>query len=413
MDPRNIRQDFPIFQRPDNKQFVYLDNAATAHKPQVVIETINDFYRSSYATVHRALYELGEIATTQYEASRDKIASFINARHREEIIFTKGTTEGLNFIATAWAREYLKPGDEILVTHAEHHANLIPWQQVAAQTGARLVFIPINPKTFNLETPEKFLTKNTKLVAVTHMSNVLGPLWDNGQLEKFITQAHAQGAYVALDAAQSVAHTKVDVQKLGADFVAFSGHKMFGPTGIGVLYIAQHLHDMVHPYHYGGSMIREVTFTSATWAPSPQKFEAGTPPIAEVIGLGAAIDYMKNSINYDELKLHEAQLCSTLISALERIDDVTILGNKERLMQEGHLVSIAFKKAHAHDIAALLGYNGVATRAGNLCAQPLINHLGFESVLRISLAAYNTEHDIQTLLHELPSCLTTMHQAAL
>jgi cysteine desulfurase / selenocysteine lyase len=416
MDPHRIRQDFPIFQRPEKGiPFVYLDNAATAHKPNAVIDTMNTFYRASYATVHRALYELGEIATTRYEESRDKVASFINARHREEIIFTKGTTEGINFVATAWALHHLKQDDEIVLTHAEHHANLIPWQQVAAKTGATLVFIPIDQKTFTFQQPEKFLTKRTKLVAVTHMSNVIGPVWDSStnELEKFIQQAHAHGARVLIDAAQSVAHHKIDVQKLGADFLVFSGHKMFGPTGIGVLYIAKELHDEVSPYHYGGSMIREVTFSSATWAPSPQKFEAGTPPIAEVIGLGAAVDYMSATINYLALREHEAKLCRMLITKLQKLDDVTILGKSDLLMREGHLVSIAFTKAHAHDIAALLGYRGVAVRAGNLCAQPLINHLGFESVLRISLAAYNTERDIEILFQELPSCLATMHQAAL
>jgi cysteine desulfurase / selenocysteine lyase len=417
MDPHRIRQDFPIFQRPEmgSPLFVYLDNAATAQKPNAVIDVMNSFYRSSYATVHRALYELGEIATTHYEESRDKVASFINARHREEIIFTNGTTEGINFVATAWALNHLNQGDEILLTHAEHHANLVPWQQVAAKTGARLVFIPLDTTTFTLHHPEQFLTKRTKLVAVTHMSNVIGPVWDSStnELETFIQQAHACGARVLIDAAQSIAHHNVDVQKLGADFVAFSGHKMFGPTGIGVLYIARNLHDEVSPYHYGGSMIREVTFSSATWAPSPQKFEAGTPPIAEVIGLGTTIDYMRTAIDYPALQQHEAHLCRLLINKLQPLDGVVIVGNIDRLMREGHLVSIAFTKAHAHDIAALLGYRGVAVRAGNLCAQPLINYLGFESVLRISLAAYNTEHDIDILLEELPSCLTTMHQAAL
>ncbi|MFA6263701.1 MAG: SufS family cysteine desulfurase [Candidatus Babeliales bacterium] len=416
MDPHRIRQDFPIFQRPEKgRPFVYLDNAATAQKPAVVIDAMNNFYRSSYATVHRALYELGEIATTMYEESRDKVAAFINARHRDEIIFTKGTTEGLNFIATAWALNHLKQGDEIVLTHAEHHANLIPWQQVAAKTGARLVFIPIDTKNFTLHNPTQFLTKRTKLVAVTHMSNVIGPVWDSStnELETFIQQAHAYGAYVLVDAAQSIAHHHVDVQKMGADFLVFSGHKMFGPTGIGVVYIARKLHDMVSPYHYGGSMIREVTFSAATWAPSPQKFEAGTPPIAEVIGLDAAIDYMRATIDYTALHAHEAQLCRILLAKLQAVDGIIILGNCERLMSEGHLVSIAFTKAHAHDIAALLGYKGVAVRAGNLCAQPLINYLGFESVLRISLAAYNTERDIEILLQELPSCLATMHQAAL
>jgi cysteine desulfurase/selenocysteine lyase len=416
MDSHRIRQDFPIFQRPEKgRPFVYLDNAATAQKPNAVIDAMNNFYRSSYATVHRALYELGEIATTSYEESRDNVAAFINARHREEIIFTKGTTEGINFIATAWALNHLKQGDEIVLTHAEHHANLIPWQQVAARTGARLVFIPIDTKNFTLHNPAQFLTKRTKLVAVTHVSNVIGPVWDSAtnELETFIQQAHACGAYVLIDAAQSIAHHKVDVQQLDADFVVFSGHKMFGPTGIGVVYIARKLHDMVSPYHYGGSMIREVTFLAATWAPSPQKFEAGTPPIAEVIGLGAAIDYMRATIDYTALRIHEAQLCRMLLAKLQTVDGITILGNSERLMHEGHLVSIAFTKAHAHDIAALLGYKGVAVRAGNLCTQPFINYLGFESVLRISLAAYNTERDIEILLQELPSCLTTMHQAAL
>lgn len=411
-----LRKDFVIFQqcpRTGQKPLIYLDNAATAHKPLSVINAIMQFYSTSYATVHRALYELGERATAQYEQAREKVASFINAQHSNEIIFTRGTTEGINFIATAWALSNLKAGDEIVLTQAEHHSNLLPWQWVAEKTGARLVFLEINPETYLLENPEKFLSPRTKLVAVTISSNVLGPIWDssNQQLEQFITQAKALGAHILLDAAQAVAHQPVDVQNLKADFLVFSGHKMFGPAGIGVLYINKKLHNAVEPYQRGGSMVHEVAFTHATWAKSPQKFEAGTPPIAGAIGLGAAVDYIKENIDFIQLKQHEASLCQLLIEGLKNIPEVTIVGNSERIRQEGHLVSIMIEGIHPHDIATHLGYNGIAVRAGHFCAQPLITHLGFESLLRISFAVYNTPQDVEMFLQALQSCISLLKSA--
>lgn len=411
-----IRQNFTIFQRvprSGQKELIYLDNAATAHKPDQVINTLTQFYSTSYATVHRALYELGEIATTNYEQARDKVAQFINAQHSNEVIFTKGTTEGINLIAAAWAVNTLKPGDEIVLTQAEHHSNLLPWQWVAQKTGARLVFIPINTTTYLVENLKNYLNANTKLVAVTLSSNVLGPIWNkqSGELEAFIVHAKSFGAHVLVDAAQAVAHQSVDVQALGADFLVFSGHKMFGPTGIGVLYISKKLHNAVQPYQLGGSMVYEASFTSAQWAKSPQKFEAGTPPIADAIGLGAAIDYINQNIDFAALEQYEASLCSMLIDGLEQIDGVTIVGNVEKLRKEGHLVSIALDRIHPHDVATHLGSRGIAVRAGHFCAQPLVTHLGFESLLRISIAAYNNVRDIEIFLQELRTCIGLLKSA--
>lgn len=416
MDVNKIREDFPIFQRPpllDKKQgpFVYLDNAATTHKPQVVINTLTQFYAQGYATVHRALYDLGEMATTAYESARTTVARFINAKTSQEIIFTKGATEGINFVAHSWALQNLGKDDEILLTEAEHHANLLPWQQVAEKTGARLVFIPINSKTFMLESPHSYITPKTKLIAVAHASNVLGQIWQSEhELKLFICKAHETGAKVLLDGAQSIAHHKIDIQKLNPDFFVFSGHKIFAPTGIGVLYIKKDLHDNVQPYQVGGSMIFSASYHDATWAKSPQKFEAGTPPIAGALGLRAALEYLEKSVNFATLQKHEAALCGALIDGLEKIDGLTIVGNQENIRRSGHMVCFALENIHPHDLASLLGSYGIAVRAGHHCAQPLVSQLGFPSLIRVSVAAYNTQEDIEQFLHALSRAINLLQR---
>ncbi len=405
MNAQKLKNDFPFFSALGRKHqtAVYLDNASTTHKPQIVIDSMVDFYTNHNANVHRSLYDLGEGSTVMYEQAREKVATFINARHTEEIIFTKGTTEGINFIAETWATTHLKAGDQILVTQVEHHANLLPWQRVAEETGAKLAFIEIDPITYTFKNPEQYLTPSTKLVAITQESNVLGPVWDHkaDQLKNLIAAAHQIGAKVLLDAAQTPIHQQLDVRHLNADFVVFSGHKMLGPTGIGVLYIKQELHDSIQPYQRGGSMVHAVSFTTATWTQSPQKFEAGTPPIASAIGLGAATDYIIKNIDFDRLAKHEASLCSYLLAGLQSNEAITIVGHQPWIQECGHMVSFSVKGVHAHDLAAYLSNHGIAVRAGHLCAQPLVNHLGFESLLRVSFALYNTADDVNRFLEAL------------
>ena len=411
MDIKMLRGEFPMF-RHNQKNFVYLDNASTTHKPAAVIDSIRKFYEQEYATVHRALYDLAELATERYEQTRDDVAKFINAAHREEIIFTRGTTEGINFIAQAWALKNIKQGDEIIVTTAEHHANMLPWQRVAQITGAKIVFIPLDPDKHVIVNPESYLTDKTKLVAVTTASNVLGPIWDEdtNQLKHFIAASKKKGARVLLDAAQMVAHKKLDVQDLDADFVAFSAHKMFGPTGIGVLYIKKELHDYVEPYQVGGSMIHSVTLDGATWAPSPQKFEAGTPPITEVIGLGATIDFMNKNIDFKAVQAYEAELCEKLVDGINAIPDMLIVGNHDVIKKHGTIVSFAVRGLHAHDVASALGQQGFALRAGHHCAQPLVSCFNVESLLRASVAVYNTDQEIETFLSSLKKTVSTLKQ---
>jgi len=412
MDVIKIRKDFPLLsEKSDNQQpLIYLDTSSTAQKPAVVIDTLARFYTSINANVHRGLYELGEGATTQYEAVREKVAHFINAQHADEIIFTKGTTEGINFIAACWAEQHLKAGDEIVLTQAEHHANLLPWQRVAQKTGAKLVFIQLDKETFTFKNPEQFITSKTKLLAVTYSSNVLGDVWDHNrqQLENLVARAHAVGARVLIDAAQAVMHRKLDIQHLNPDFLVFSGHKMMGPTGVGVLYIKKMLHDAVQPYQTGGSMVHFVSFEKATWAPSPQKFEAGTPPIAAVLGLGAAIDYINQKINFEQLQKHEARLCSVLIDGLEKIEGVRIVGNKLWARHHGHLISFMFDGAHPHDIASILGVQRIAVRAGHHCAQPLVHMLGIDSLLRVSFGVYNTIEEVEIFIKALAQAVTVL-----
>lgn len=398
---KKIKDVFPIFNK--SKQLVYLDNSATTQKPQTVIDAISKFYSEQNSNVHRGLYSQGEVATTLYEDARRNVASFINAKHVEEVIFTSGATEGINFVASGWGLRHLGSGDEILITQAEHHANLLPWQYVAMQTDAVLKFIQINGTSYTFDDPEAFLTPKTKLLAVTYHSNVLGPVWGHNfdNLKKLIIAAQAQGVKVLIDAAQVPAHQKIDVQALNADFVVFSGHKMFGPTGVGVLYIKKALHEDVNPFMFGGGMVNSVSWQCAKWAPSPHKFEAGTPPISSAIGLSAAIDYIQANFDFNVLKKHQADLCHSLIEQLKNIKEVRVVGNVQLIESEGHLVSFAVDGIHAHDIAGFVAIKGVAVRAGHHCAQPLVKHLGFESLVRASFAAYNDLSDVQIFVNEL------------
>lgn len=381
------------------QQLHYLDNAATTHKPQVMIDRMTDFYTQEYATVQRGLYDTAEHATGSYELSRELVAAFIGAAHAVEIVFTKGTTESINFIATSWGRTHLKKGDEIIVSALEHHANLIPWQQVAMHTGAQLRVIPLNAdKTaLDMQAYAQMLSRRTKLVAITAASNVIGIAID---LSAIIEQAHAVGAYVLVDAAQLVAHRPLKVQHLKADMVAFSGHKMFGPTGVGVLYIAKALHDQIPPYQFGGGMVFNVSYTNAQWAKPPYCYEAGTPPIAAVIGLGATIQFL-HRFDWHALQQHEAALCRQFIEGVAGCDHIQLLGDPTYMKEQGHLVSFMVRNMHAHDVAAYLNSKRVAVRAGHFCAQPLMQLLQVNAAVRMSVALYTDEEDIEACIRAL------------
>lgn len=407
-DPEKIKLDFPILNQ--KTKLVYLDNGATTQKPFQVIENIKEFYEKYNSNVHRSIHELGEGATSFYEGARQKVATFINAE-QEEIIFTSGTTESINFVADAWLKKNIKKDDEIVVTQAEHHANFVPWLRVAQEFGAKIRFIELDKKTFSFNNfdPEtsNLINEKTKLVAITHSSNVLGDVWDEdgNQLEKIIKKSHQVGAKVLLDCAQTVARRKIDVKKLDVDFLVFSGHKMLAPTGIGVLFIKKDLFDVVQPYRVGGSMVQSVTFNSAQWRKAPNKYEAGTPPISQAIALGSAVDYL-NNIDFDELKKHEARLCDRLIDGLQKIEGLKILGNINQLKKSGHLVCFNVDGMHAHDISALVSNDGIAVRSGNHCAQPLHQLLGVDASLRVSFYLYNTVQDVDLFLNVLNKVVT-------
>jgi len=395
-----LRNDFPILsQQANGHPLIYFDNAATTQKPQAVIDAELSFYTKNNANINRGIYQDAEIATQLYEQARTTVAQYIGA-HWQEVIFTKGTTESINFIATAWATRVLKPGDEIVLTELEHHANLIPWQIVAQQTGAQLKFIPITADgTLNMNVLDTIITAQTKLVACTHVSNALGTHVD---IKTIIDRAHAVGAKILIDAAQSVPHQNIHVHELDCDFLVFSGHKMFGPTGVGVLYIKQQLHDHIEPYQFGGGMVFEVDWHTSTWARSPQKFEAGTPPVAQAIALGVAINYLQ-SLDLKKLQQHEAALCTRLIDGLQQIPGTQILGSIEQLKQQGHLVSFVKENIHAHDVAAYMDQYGIAVRAGHHCAQPLAKKLSIEGSTRVSFYAYNTIDEVDLFLSILKS----------
>jgi cysteine desulfurase/selenocysteine lyase len=396
LNVNEIRKDFPIFQRVvKGKPLVYLDSAATTQKPLTVIEATERYYRTYNANVHRGIYSISEEATEAYEGARDKVAAFINAPAREGVVFTRNTTESINLVASSWGRLQLHQGDEILLSYMEHHSNLIPWQLISQQTGAKLRFIPLTSDgRLDLSDLPKLLTKKTKLVALTHASNVLGTINPVAELSR---KAHEVGALILIDAAQSAPHLGVDVQAIDCDFLAFSGHKMLGPTGIGVLYGKVSILDSMPPYMGGGEMINEVQLESATYRELPGKFEAGTPNVAGAIGLGAAIDYL-NRVGLDNIHEHELSLVRYAVEALKDLNDVDIYGP---FPERGGLVAFNLKGIHPHDVSTILDEDAIAIRAGHHCTQPLMRWLDVAATARASFYLYNRTDDIDRFVASL------------
>ncbi len=393
LDINKIRTDFPIF---SDKSLVYLDNAATTQKPKQVIDAVSDFYSNYYANVHRGIYELSKKATEAFQSSRQNIANFINASDWRSIVFTGGTTESINLVAYSWARKNLNNGDEILITEMEHHSNIVPWQLVAEEIGVTLKYIPINTDgTLNLSDIDKLITNKTKIVSVIHQSNVFGTI---NPIKKIINHAKKVNAITFIDAAQSIPHNHVDVQNLDCDFLAFSGHKMLGPTGIGVLYGKTEVLDLMAPFMGGGDMINSVTMAESTWNDIPYKFEAGTPNIAQAIGLSAAIDYI-NKIGISNIHEHENHILGIALKKLRLIDGLEIYGHQGG--DTSSVISFNLKDIHPHDIAEFLNQDGIAVRAGHHCAQPIMDKLGVSSTIRASFYLYNTEEEIDKLCDSL------------
>lgn len=394
---RNVRSDFPVLARTVNGHpLVYLDSAATAQKPIQVIEAIARFYREANANVHRGLYALSVEATELYENARKKIAALIGARP-EEVIFTRGTTESLNLLAYSLGEARVREGDGILVTVMEHHANLIPWQELARRKGAALSAVRITPDgELDMDDFRRRLSARTAVVAVTHISNVLGTI---NPIPEISREAHRVGALVVVDAAQSIPHLPVDVRELGCDFLAFSGHKMLGPTGIGVLWGRRELLEEMPPFLTGGEMIREVWIDRATWNDLPYKFEAGTPPIAQAVGLGAAVEYLAG-LGMEEVRRHEEELTGLLLEGLKAREYVEIYGPHEP-QKRGGVVAFNLRGIHPHDVATLLDQEGIAIRAGHHCAQPLHRLLGVPASCRASVYVYNTPEEIELFLAAL------------
>ncbi len=387
------RPDFPILSRIVNgRPLVYLDSAASSQKPASVIEAIRRYYETSHANVHRSIHTLGEEATEQYEAARDAVRAFIGARSREEIVFTRGTTESLNLVAQAVGRT-LRPGDEIVVSELEHHSNLVPWQLVCRDRGPVLRAIPLLPEGYlDLEAYARLLSPRTRVVAVAHVSNVLGTISPVAQV---VERAHRVGALVCLDGAQAVPHLPVDVTAIGADFYAFSGHKMLGPTGIGVLHGRREVLERLEPAWGGGEMIKEVWIDHAQWNDLPWRFEPGTPPIAGAVGLHAAVEYL-GKLGMAQVSAHEQALTAATMDALARIPGVTLYGPRNP-ETKGAVVAFNVEGLHPHDGAALLDQRGIAVRAGHHCAQPLMKCLQIAGTLRASFSVYNTAQDVQRL----------------
>ncbi|TWN34184.1 Cysteine desulfurase SufS [Bacillus licheniformis] len=395
MNAKDIREQFPILsQQVNGHDLVYLDSAATSQKPRVVIETLDEYYNSYNSNVHRGVHTLGTKATDGYEGAREKVRKFINAKSMQEIIFTRGTTTALNTVALSYARANLKPGDEIVITPMEHHANIIPWQQAVKATGATLKYIPLQEDgTISLDDVRETVTENTKIVSAAHVSNVLGTINPIKEMAKI---AHEHGAVMVVDGAQSTPYMKIDVQDLDCDFYTFSAHKMCGPTGIGVLYGKKALLENMEPAEFGGEMIDFVGLYESTWKELPWKFEAGTPIIAGAIGLGAAIDFLED-IGLDEILAHEHRLAAYALERFKELEGAVVYGPAER----AGLVTFNLEDVHPHDVATVLDAEGVAVRAGHHCAQPLMKWLNVSATARASFYLYNTEEDIDKLIEAL------------
>ena len=391
-DVEKIRKDFPVLSQTVNgKPLVYLDNSASSQVPQIVIDRGSKYLQEEHSNIHRGVHYLSQHATTAYEAAREKIKRFINAREAKECIFVRGTTEGINLVAFSYGRKFIGEGDEIIVSQMEHHSNIIPWQQIAEEKGARIRVIPMNERgELVIDEYENLLNERTRIVAVAHVSNSLGTV---NPVKEMIATAHKFGVPVMVDAAQSVPHFPVDVQDLDADFFAFSGHKMFGPTGSGILYGKREWLDKMPPYQTGGGMIRTVSFEKTTFAPIPEKFEAGTPAIAAGIGLGAAVDYI-NSIDFETAAAYEHELLEYATQRLSDIQGVKIIGTAA---DKASVLSFTIENVHPHDIGTILDQDGIAVRAGHHCAQPVMQFFDVPATARASFAFYNTREEVDKL----------------
>jgi cysteine desulfurase / selenocysteine lyase len=395
-DVEEIRRDFPILDRRiGDKRIVYLDNAATSHKPRQVIQALTDFYEHHNANIHRGVHRLAEEATAAYEEARRKVARFLGASDTAGLVFTRGTTESINLVAYAWGRKFLREGDEVVLTEAEHHSNLVPWQLAAQETGAKLRFIPIlEDGTLDLEEAERLVGPRTKLVCCIHASNVLATI---NPVERLAELAHEAGALMLVDGAQSAPHLPVDVEALGCDFFACSGHKMLGPTGVGVLWGRPEILEEMDPFLGGGEMIQEVHLDHSTWNDLPYKFEAGTMNIAQAAGLGAAVDYL-DGLGMQYVSEHERHLGEYTYRLMSEIEGITLYGpNKDRT----GLVSFSLPDVHPHDISQLLDEEGIAIRSGHHCAQPLMRRLGVAATARASFYLYNTEQEVDAFVEAL------------
>ena len=387
------RKDFPVLgQKIYGHPLAYLDTGASAQKPRVVIEAMTRFMENDYANIHRGVHELSQRATNQYEAVRPLVQRFINAEHEDEIVFTHGATEAANLIAQTWGRTFLKAGDEIVITALEHHANIVPWQMLREQIGIVLCIVPVTPEgDVRIEDVKATLSSRTKLVSFAHVSNVLGTILP---AKKIVALAHSVGALAVIDGCQSISHMPVDVRALDADFFFFSGHKLYGPTGVGVLYGKREILARMPPYQGGGDMIASVTFAKTTYKEPPYRFEAGTPPITEVIGLGAAIDYV-SAIGMQNIADYEDELLAYATGKLSRIEGLRIVGTAA---QKSGIISFVMEQAHPHDIGTIFDRQGVAIRAGHHCAQPLMEHLGLVATARASFGLYTSREDIDSLV---------------
>ncbi|WP_029171030.1 cysteine desulfurase [Streptococcus suis] len=396
MDLERIRKDFSILDQVVNDEpLVYLDNAATTQKPQQVLDVLADYYQKDNANVHRGVHTLSERATARYEAARQKVADFIQAKSSKEILFTRGTTTSLNWVAQ-FAKDILQPDQEVLISVQEHHSNIIPWQQACQQTGAKLRYVTLKDGGLDMDHLRSLLSSKTQFVSLAHVSNVLGGVAPIGEIAELV---HQVGAYLVVDGAQSVPHMAVNVQELDVDFYAFSGHKMLGPTGIGILYGKEELLNRMSPVEFGGEMIDFVYEQSATWKELPWKFEAGTPNIAGAIGLGAAIDYL-TEIGMDAIQAHEAELVDYVFPKLQAIPGLTIYGSQDLSKRTG-VIAFNLDDLHPHDVATALDYEGVAVRAGHHCAQPLLRYLQVPATVRASFYIYNTKADCDKLVEAI------------